>query len=152
MYIPSARCRWASGSRGWWVNGGCSMFLLHMFLTSSAVLETNISEGVIHLQYLHSHAIIPPISIIACSCKCSYLTLDSRKCEGMSHRHLIDLTGENEVQWIIAVLVHMTSLNIHQLCLIQCFTCRRGISVWWWGVLPWWELRCYVILPSCSFT
>jgi len=33
------------------------MFLLHMFLTSSAVLETNISEGVIHLQYLHSHAL-----------------------------------------------------------------------------------------------
>ena len=111
MYIPSARCRWASGSRGWWVNGGCCMFLLHMFLTSSAVLETNISEGVIHLQYLHSHAIIPPISIIACSCKCSYLTLDTRKCEGMSHRHLIDLTGEKEVQWIIVVLVHMSCIK-----------------------------------------
>ena len=87
------------------------MFLLHMFLASTAVLKT-ISESVIHLHlYLHSHAIIPPISIIVCSCKCSYLTLDSRKCEGMSHRHLIDLTGEKEVQWIIVVLVHMSCIK-----------------------------------------
>lgn len=97
------------------------MFPLHMFLTSTAVLETNISEGVIHLQSIFA---LPcnytSNTIIVCSCKCSYLTLDSRKCEGMSHRHLIDLTGENEVQWIIK----------HTSTLPQCFTCRRGISVW----------------------
>ena len=90
-------------------DAACSCFICS--LTSSAVLETNISEGVIHLQYLHSHAIILPISIIVCSCKCSYLTLDSRKCEGMNHRYLIDLTDENEVQWIIVVLVHMTCIK-----------------------------------------